>query len=160
MYNVGTRRLVCNRCIVRAINVGNWHDTYTAMRRIAVGHALGLVAQVVQLGKECEALRAKSSPAGVTEKLRPWRWRSSKPSSPSSALTCCDTADWLTMHLSAARVNDPVSTTAHRYWIWRSSTSSPRDESSTSPMIARDCAARMLERPRRMLKQPLQDVPF
>ena len=34
MYNVGARRLVCNGCIVRAINVGNWHDTYTAMRRI------------------------------------------------------------------------------------------------------------------------------
>ena len=63
------------------------------------------------------ALRAKSSPAGVTSKLRPWRRSSSKPSSISKDLTCCDMADWLTWHASAARVNDLVSTTAQKYWI-------------------------------------------
>ena len=58
-------------------------------------------------------------PAAVSRIPRGSRSISLPPSSASSARICCDSPGWETCSCSAARVYEPVSTTATQYCSWR-----------------------------------------
>src|SRR5256885_3936295 len=59
-------------------------------------------------------------PAGVSRTLRGNRSSSGPPSSRSRAWIWCESPGWLTCNTSAARVNEPSSTTVTKYSSWRS----------------------------------------
>ena len=58
------------------------------------------------------------SPSLVSRAERPWRTNRAQPNCCSSRRMCIETADWVLLTRSPARVNEPVSTMAMKERSW------------------------------------------